>query len=73
MHQNRLPRVSNLHFNVNELSGEQFRKIVSFGRGSLHFKTALDEIQPTSNLNHAISADEQLLVTSRFYASGSFL
>lgn len=75
LRQNRLPRVFNRNVNINDLSDEKLRQRYRFSRDSLRYIAALieDDIRPLTNRNHAISAEEQLLVALRFYASGSFL
>ena len=52
----------------------ELRKRYRFGRETINFIVNLvqDEISPKTNRTHAVSATNQVLITLRFLASGSF-
>ena len=58
-----------LYYNDNELQ-QRYR----FGRNTIEYITRLlhDHISPMTNCNHSVSATQQVLITLRFLASGSF-
>ena len=58
-----------LYYNDNEL-----RQRYRFGRNTIEYITRLlhDDIFPMTNRNHSVSATQQVLITLRFLASGSF-
>jgi len=60
---------------LNHYSEEELRSRYRFGREGINFIVELlsDEIAPSTRRNHSLSATEQVLVTLRFLASGSFL
>ena len=53
----------------------ELRSRYRFGREGLEFIVDLlaDEISPSTRRSHSLSAEEQVLITLRFLASGSFL
>ena len=71
----RLPRVSNRYIHFEGISDEELRMRYRFDRDSIQFFAAVivDEIKPITKRKHAISTEEQVLITLRFFASGSFL
>ena len=60
---------------LNHYSEEELRSRYRFGREGISFIFELlpDEIAPSTRRSHPLSATEQVLVTFRFLASGSFL
>jgi hypothetical protein len=52
----------------------ELRKRYRFGRQTINYIVNLvrDEISPETNRSHAVSATNQVLITLRFLASGSF-
>ena len=60
---------------LNHYSEEELRSRYRFGREGINFIVELlsDEIAPLNRRSHSLSATEQVLVTLRFLASGSFL
>ena len=56
-------------------SERELRSRYRFGREGLEFIVDLlaDEISPSTRRSHSLSAEEQVLITLRFLASGSFL
>ena len=60
---------------LNHYSEEELRSRYRFGREGKNFIVELlsDEIAPSARRSHSLSATEQVLATSRFLASGSFL
>ena len=60
---------------LNHYSEEEFRSRYRFGREGINFILELlsQEIAPSTKRSHSLSATEQVLVTLRFLASGSFL
>ncbi|XP_068728205.1 putative nuclease HARBI1 [Montipora capricornis] len=60
---------------LNHYSEEELRSRYRFGREGINAIVELlsDEIAPSTRRNHSLSATEQVLVTLRFLASGSFL
>ena len=59
---------------LNHYSEEELRSRYRFGREAINVVELLsDEIAPSTRRNHSLSAMEQVLVTLRFLASGSFL
>ena len=71
----RLPRVFNRYIHFEGISDEELRMRYRFGRDSIQFIAALieDEVKPITKRNHAIFTEQQVLITLRFFASGSFL
>ena len=60
---------------LNHYSEEELRSRYRFGREGINVIVELlsDEIAPSTRRNHSLSATEQVLVTLRFLATGSFL
>ena len=60
---------------LNHYSEEELRSRYRFGREGINFNVELlwDEIAPLTRRSHSLSATEQVSVTLRFLASGSFL
>ena len=60
---------------LNHYSEEELRSRYRFGREGINFIVELlsEEIAPSTRRSHSLSATEQVLVTLRFLASGSFL
>ena len=60
---------------LNHYSEEELRSRYRFGREGINFivELLLDEIAPSTRRSHSMSTTEQVLVTLRFLASGSFL
>ena len=52
----------------------ELRQRYRFGRRTIEYITRIweDDIAPTTNRNHAVSATRQVLITLRFLTSGSF-
>ena len=70
----RLPKIVHRHLPWEGFSDEELIKRYRFGRESLLFipRFIQEEVKPTTQRNHAISTEEQLVIALRFLASGTF-
>jgi len=62
-------------FTIDGYTDEELRATYRFGKESIQYITNLlaDNLRRKTNRNHPLSALQQVLISLRFYASGSFL
>ena len=74
--QNRKPRVFRaIELRANLLTNEELRKRYRFGREGINYITELvrENLQRVTNKKTALTVEQQVIITLRYFSSGSFM